>query len=286
MSKDFLPGYDKFLNPVLYALRMLGGSGTVEEINAKVIEIAGLATEQLEIPHNPEKGGISEVEYRLAWTRTYLKKAGLLENSARKVWSLTPDGSRTESVNERQLVKTVREQARSAQKFPSEEEVVDVDAPIAKSWRDHLIDILLNINPDAFERLVQRILRESGFIQVEVTGQSGDGGIDGHGIVRIGGLISFRVIFQCKRWQGPVRANQIRDFRGSMVGRADKGLFVTTSTFTPDAVKEATRDGAPTIDLIDGEQLLDKLKELSLGVKSEQVIVEQITVLEDWFNNL
>jgi len=134
------------------------------------------------------------------------------------------------------------------------------------------------MDPSAFERLVQRLLRESGFIQVEVTGRSGDGGIDGKGIMRLGGLLSFHVIFQCKRYSGSVGAGHVRDFRGAMVGRADKGLLITTGNFTRDAEREATRDGAPTIDLIDGNLLTDKLKELGLGVETKTVQVEQVGV--------
>ncbi len=139
------------------------------------------------------------------------------------------------------------------------------------------------MQPDAFERLAQRILRESGFIQVEVTGRSGDGGIDGKGIMRLGGLLSFHVIFQCKRYQGSVSASQVRDFRGAMVGRADKGLLITTGTFTKDATKEATRDGAPAIDLIDGDMLIEQLQQLELGVKTEIVSTEKITINQEWF---
>ena len=128
---------------------------------------------------------------------------------------------------------------------------------------------MFKIKPDAFERLAQRLLRESGFLQVEVTGKTGDGGIDGKGIVRVSGLLSFHVIFQCKRYRGSITPSQIRDFRGAMQGRADKGFFITTGTFTRDAIKEATRDGAPPIDLIDGELLCDKLKEFKLGVQTE-----------------
>jgi restriction system protein len=126
-----------------------------------------------------------------------------------------------------------------------------------------------------------RLLRESGFIQVQVTGKSGDGGIDGVGIARISGFLSFHVLFQCKRYQGSVTAGQIRDFRGAMQGRTDKGLFITTGTFTRDAIKEATRDGAPPIDLIDGEQLVQRLKELGLGVKI--TVIESVEVDTDWF---
>ena len=117
-----------------------------------------------------------------------------------------------------------------------------------------------------------------------MTGRSGDGGIDGKGIARIHGFMSFHVFFQCKRYQGSVSAGAIRDFRGAMVGRADKGLFITTGTFTPAAVKEATRDGAPPIDLVDGDYLADKLKELGLGIEKE--LVERATVDEKWFESL
>jgi restriction system protein len=144
-------------------------------------------------------------------------------------------------------------------------------------------DTIYGLGANAFERLIQRLLRESGFIQVEVTGQSGDGGIDGKGIMRLGGLLSFHVIFQCKRYSGSVTASQVRDFRGAMVGRADKGLLVTTGNFTKDAVKEATRDGAPAIDLVDGDQLINKLKELSLGVQTKRVEIEQIVLDPTWF---
>lgn len=147
-----------------------------------------------------------------------------------------------------------------------------------------MLNVLYTISPAAFERLAQRILRESGFFHVEVTGKSGDGGIDGKGIIRVGGLLSFHVIFQCKRYKGSVTPNQIRDFRGAMQGRADKGLFITTGTFTRDSIKEATRDGAPPIDLIDGDMLCDKLKELKLGVDVQ--LTELIEIKSEWFINL
>ena len=142
---------------------------------------------------------------------------------------------------------------------------------------------LLVISPAAFERLVQRLLRESGFVEVEVTGRSGDGGIDGKGIARMSGLLSFYVIFQCKRYKGSITPSQIRDFRGAMQGRADKGIFITTGNFTRDARKKATRDGAPPIDLIDGELLCEKLKELSLGVVTR--VVEEVNVDQTFFSN-
>ena len=160
----------------------------------------------------------------------------------------------------------------------------DTDTPgDGINWRDTLLAVLFKIKPDAFERLAQRILREAGFTKVEVTGKSGDGGIDGIGILRVN-LVSFTVLFQCKRYKAGVGASDIRDFRGAMMGRCDKGLFITTGTFSSDARKEATRDGAPAIDLIDGEALCDLLKSLKLGVTV--ALVEEVSVQTDWFSQL
>jgi restriction system protein len=213
-----------------------------------------------------------------------LKKFGILENSTRGVWALTPKGSRIEKVDEQEVVQFVRERIQKP-KQPAEETELN-ESDFEHSWRDELLQTLLRMDASAFERLIQRMLRESGFIQVEVTGQSGDGGIDGKGIMRLGGLLSFHVIFQCKRYKGSVSPNQVRDFRGAMVGRADKGLFITTGNFTKEAIREATIDGAPAIDLIDGKQLLDKLKEFGLGVKTEKVEVEKVTIDHEWFSSI
>jgi len=128
------------------------------------------------------------------------------------------------------------------------------------------MEILRGLPPEGFERISQRLLRESGFSQVIVTGRSGDGGIDGHGTLRINPLVSFRVLFQCKRYTGVVTPTHVRDFRGAMTGRADKGIIITTGSFTAAAKEEAARDGAPPIELIDGEKLLDMFEELELGL--------------------
>jgi restriction system protein len=275
--------YDEMMNPILAALRSLGGSGTNDEINNKVAENLRIPTEQLEALHNPEKGGMTEFEYRLMWTRTYLKQYGLIDNSSRGVWALTPKGSATDQVVSKQVIRFVREQ----KKRPESPVEDDEEVPNKKIvWQEELLDVILGMSPSAFERLIQRLLRESGFVQVEVTGRSGDGGIDGHGILRLGGLLSFHVMYQAKRWKGTVGAGQVRDFRGAMVGRADKGLLITTGTFTKDAVKEATRDGASAIDLIDGDQLVEKLKQLALGVSTKRIEIEQVTVESDWFATL
>lgn len=280
-----IPAYDQLMLPLFAALKDLGDSASIAEIDEYVGEHSGLPSELLDLPHNAERSNQTEFQYRLAWARTYLKKAGLIDNSSRGVWVISPDKRDVQTFDPAEIVRTVRElhKLERAERDQGDELIDGDDGPDeTDAWRRALHTVLTTgIDPSAFERLVQRLLRESGFIHVEVTGRSGDGGIDGKGIVRINGMLSFHVHFQCKRYQGSVSASHIRDFRGAMVGRADKGLFITTGTFTRDAIRESTRDGAPPLDLIDGDQLADKLKELNLGIETK--LVEQVVVDENWF---
>ncbi len=280
-----VPAYNDMMCELFQAVRELGGSGTIREIDDKTIEILELSSEVLEIMHgNSSK---TEVEYRLAWTRTYMKKVGILENSLRGVWSLTTKGRELEEIHPEEIVQKVREmtflKAKDAHNINTEDENLDndgVDIPDEiQSWREKLKNVLMNLEPDAFERFTQRLLRESGFTQVKVTGKTGDGGIDGMGIVKLNGIISFHMLFQCKRYTGTVAAREIRDFRGAMQGRADKGLFITTGKFSVHAIEEANRPGATPIDLVDGEGLVEKLRELQLGVTP----VNDYTIDEAWF---
>ncbi len=201
---------------------------------------------------------------------------------------MTEKGKTVQTVDPAEVDRFVRNQGRSRRQRRNTNgqppDVANPEAVLEQTWRDELQAALLDLPPDTFERLCQRLLRESGFVEVRVTGQSGDGGIDGVGIVRLGGLLSFPILFQCKRYQGSVSAGTIRDFRGAMIGRADRGLVITTGTFSREAKAEAIRDGAPPIDLVDGEQLLDKLKELRLGIEVE--MVEKVSVLPGWFQRI
>jgi len=272
-----IPTYDDLFNPVLEALHALGGSGSNSEIDEKVAEILKLTEDEINEIH---LGNRTKLGYRLAWSRNYLKRYGLLENSTRGVWALTLKGREVRTVDKKEVTKLVKslDQADSVETEVSEGK--DPESA-TKLWQEELLENIMTLTPEAFERLCQRILRESGFVQVEVTGRSGDGGIDGKGIFKMGGLLSFHIIFQCKRYTGSVPSKEIRDFRGAMVGRADKGLFITTGTFTRDSKTEASRDGAPPIDLIDGEELVEKMKELRLGtnVKSQEVV----EIDKEWF---
>jgi restriction system protein len=284
-----VPTFDQLMVPLFRSLKEAGGSASIAELDEKVGELLQLPESVLEVPHNPEKSNQTEFQYRLAWARTYLKQYGLIENSSRGVWVISPDKREIESFDPQDVVREMRERHRLARKSRENDEpevADDLDVPEeSESWRERLHKLLTEeMDASAFERLVQRLLRESGFLHVEVTGRTGDGGIDGKGIVRVSGLLSFHVIFQCKKYAGSVSASHVRDFRGAMVGRADKGLLITTGTFTRDATREATRDGAPPLDLIDGEQLADMLKKLRLGISTE--VVEKVTIDDQWYHSI
>lgn len=264
--------------PLLEALESLGGSASNEEIEDRTAQIMNLDDEARASLH--QGGPMTKFAYRAAWTRSWLKNAGLLENSARGVWSLTSAGKNWRATDPVALVTAVRAANRKKAKATVAEDETIEDGPSSDDWRQQLLAQLIAMHPSAFERLSQRLLREYGFIKVEVTGKSGDGGIDGTGVLRVN-LLSFHVLFQCKRYSGSVGAGAVRDFRGAMVGRTDKGLIITTGTFTADARREATRDGAPAIDLVDGDALCDLLKDRGLGVTVR--MVEEVTVNEAAF---
>ena len=280
-----MPTYDQLMEPTMKALEVLGGSGSIEEIAAEVIKQLNLPETITSQMHDPSKSSQTEVEYRLAWSRTYLKKFGLITNSARGIWAFTSNyqpGQKIDPAKIAQAGRVTKNRERCNSK--AQMDSLELETVLEGEWKDTLHQTLLAMKPDAFERLTKRLLRENGFVQVEVIGRSGDGGIDGKGILRLQNIISYHVVFQCKRYQGSVGPSAIRDFRGAMVGRADKGIFITTGTFTRDAINEATRDGAPAIDLIDGEALAEMLKNLRLGVSVE--MVEHVEINAKWFEGI
>lgn len=280
-----VPKYNELIWPTLKAIKALGGSGSNDEIVQKVIAQEGYSEEMQNVLHND--GPTTKLEYRMAWARTYLKKYGALENSKRGVWSLTGLGETLEESCVNDVVAKVRDKynVERDQEIKSQESEGLVEDPSDEvAWKSQLLNVMqYSVSPSGFERLVQRILRESGFVEVEVTGKVGDGGIDGYGVLKVG-LLSFRVIFQCKRYKETVGPHLIRDFRGAMQGRAEKGLFMTTGSFTSAARKEALRDGAPPIDLFDGNDLCELVKTLGLGVEIE--VAETVHVKKDWFVTL
>lgn len=284
-ERQDVPTYDELVYPTIQALISLGGSGSNEEILAKVIEL-GKYPDGIEEVRN-SRGTMSLIAYRLAWARSYLKKVSGLDNSQRGIWTLTNTGKGMTEEDCKKIPTSVRKaytESRKSQKILSEDsEGEELADELNVHWKERLLRVLTTIEPSAFERLSKRVLRESGFTKVEVLGKPNDGGIDGIGLLRMN-LVSFTVLFQCKRYKDSVGSATVRDFRGAMQGRCDKGLILTTGTFTSEAKKEATRDGAPTIDLIDGDEFCELLKQLRLGVAVEQI--EKVSVDDDWFQSV
>lgn len=262
----------QWFGPLLDALRKLGGSGSPDEV---VEQIAA----DLNVPDTFQNeltpSGQPRFRNQVAWARFYLVREGLLDSSKRGVWSLTEKGRNT-TLTHMQAVDIFRRwvaifqerrKAKRAIQEPLEEQVAEETGAPSNDYRAEVLEILRALPPAGFERLSQRLLREAGFTHVEVTGQSNDGGIDGHGTLMINPLVSFKVLFQCKRYANSVTPSLVRDFRGAMSGRADKGIIITTGSFTAEARREANRDGAPPIELVDSEKLIDMLAHLELGLR-------------------
>ena len=275
--KKKCPTHQYFFVPTLKALNNLGGSGSNEEIYNEVITITQLSSDIIDEMHSFT---MSEVEYKLMWARTYLKNYGAVESSRQGVWSLTAKGAKllkTDNIDTKEII-----QFTNKKHGVSATENEDGISTEKKSWREQITDILLNLDPYAFERLAQRLLRECGFSDVVVTKRSGDGGIDGTGKLRIKGIFSFNVAFQCKRYKGQVGAAAIRDFRGSLGTNIEKGVLITTGAFTRSAREEASSEGKRLIDLMDGEELINKMAEYGIGLNE----IKSYEVDEDFFNSL
>lgn len=276
MASRNLPQHFRFINPIIEVLKSLGGSGRSSEVTDLVVEKLDITDEELE---DLLQSGQSRIKNQIHWARMVLVKIGFIDSSQRGVWSLTEKGLNANFSKEDliHLYQTRRQWAGidelknkkcepTKQKVNDETNDTELEDPV--DYKEEMLNILKALPPAGFERICQRLLRESGFAQVKVTGKSGDGGIDGHGILEVNPFVSFNVLFQCKRYQGSVSASQLRDFRGAMMGRADKGIILTTGSFTLDAKKEARRDGVPPIELVDGEKLIEMFERLELGLKA------------------
>ena len=292
-----VPRYNRLIIPTFNALRQLGGSGSNEEILNQVITDLAITDEIADISHQGN-ANMSELQYQLAWARTYMKNYGVIANSSRSVWAIRPDFMGVNTLDEKAIVAAVVKKGVERRKnhadFTAEQSEPDkpeddnpendeVEYPDeAKPWRVRLTEILQSIDPYGFERLSQRVLRECGFSQVEVTKKSGDGGIDGTGKLKINGIFSFNVAFQCKRYSGLVGAGAIRDFRGSLTTDIEKGVLITTGTFSKAAKEEASNPGKQQIDLIDGEEFINKIAEYGIGVKE----IKSYEIDEDFFRKI
>ncbi len=267
------PRFVRYFGPILVALKDLGNSGRPSEVSKLVAQALDVRDSELQ---EMLKSGQSRFEKNIHWARFYLAKDGLIEDSRRGVWSLTEKGRKADLSHDASLDLFQRVQTTYRMRRLRSENDIDAgdvepaepqEAQQRDSHREQVADILRAMPAAGFERFAQRLLREAGFEEVEVTGRSGDGGIDGRGMLQINPLVSIKVLFQCKRWKNSVSPSQIRDFQGALRGRADKGIFLTTGTFTAEAQREATRDGAEQVELIDLERLLDLMEKFEIGVK-------------------
>jgi restriction system protein len=270
MKKSRGPQFLRFFIPVIDVLKELGGSGKPAEVIDQVIEKLNISEEE---QAETIKSGGSRVRNQVQWARLYLVKSGFLDASKRGVWSLTEKGFKTK-ITDKDVYKYFKDvQSKYDKKrdqLTEESSQKDEQLVEPETYKSDLLNMLKMLPADGFERICQRLLRESGFEQVIVTGKTGDGGIDGNGILQVNPFVSFQVLFQCKRYKGSVTASQVRDFRGAMMGRADKGIILTTGNFTIDAKKEARRDGVPPIEIVDGDKLIEMFELLELGLKPKK----------------
>jgi len=280
MKKHACPGYADLFFDVLKSIEQLGGSASNDEILSSVIERRKFPDKVVDEMH-PGSTVSTELEYQLAWSRTYLRKNGLLQRSKNGVWALTKEGAEAckgDGVDRKAIVK-------GANAAKQEAQVVN-DNPLEsqekKPWKEALSEVLHAMDPFAFEKLAQRLLRECGFDDVVVTKKSGDGGIDGTGKLLMNGIFSFHVAFQCKRYKGQVGAPEIRDFRGSLNQNIEKGVLITTGSFSKAAREEATAPGKQQIDLMDGNDFMDKLAEYGIGLSP----IVEYEIDEAYFANL
>ena len=268
-----LPMHVRFFLPILEGLKQLDGSGTPSEVKDVLAEMLNISEEELE---EKLKNGMSKIDNQISWSKIYLTRAGLLDASEKDLWRLTEKGLEADLTEEEVIVifKKIHSdmiaKGKGGTKDPGESDEEEVPEGEIEYKRE-LLELLKSLPPGGFERVCQMLLRASGFKKVNVTGKSGDGGIDGVGILEMNPLVSLKVIFQAKRYKDAVSSSQVRDFRGAMQGRAEKAIFITTGRFTQDAKKEAIREGVPPIELVDGDKLVELFEEKKLGLKPKIV---------------
>ena len=275
------PQFLKFIKPLIHVLKSAGGSGTTSDIIDQVINYMNIPEEEVE---ETISSGASRVRNQIQWARMYLVKADLMDSSARGVWKLTEKGYESKLTDQdiyKLFKKTQEVYAKPKSKSSTKESSFENEIVEDEKHGETLLNILKSLSPDGFEKISKRLLTEVGIHDVQVTGKTGDQGIDGTGVIKVNDVVGFTVIFQCKKYKDTVSPHHVRDFRGTMQGRADKGIIITTGRFTAEAKKEAVRDGVPPIELIDGERLVSLFEKYNLGLKPKIVY----DLVPDFFDN-
>jgi restriction system protein len=139
--------------------------------------------------------------------------------------------------------------------------------------KSELLDFIRGLSWEDFEQFAGKLLIAYGFVDVVVTPPRGDGGIDGHGRLKVG-LVHMNVAFQCKRWtSNAIGPGDVNQFRGAIQGVYEQGVFFTTSNFTQGATDNSIRRGAVPVILIDGNAIVDLMVERELGVQKDEITV-------------
>lgn len=275
-----LPGYRELRCHALKVIRELSMPASNADIDTAVADAFALTPGQRQIPHG--EGSQTELAYRIAWARSGLVAAGAIEHVSKALWSLTPAGREMDCTDIERARKEYLQKIKADKQFSSSMDTLGSgDESEPDDWRHAVRDQLLAMSPDAFERLSGRLLEAAGFDEVQVTGKVADGGIDAVGVYRPSGLISFRTSVQCKRWQGSVGRDRVQAFQGASMPRSDRGIIITTGTFTAEAKAQAQAPGAFPVELVDGVQLAELLKQYKLGVRT--TTVEVVTLDHSFF---
>ena len=261
------------LEPLLEGLRQLGGSAPKSDVVDKVAELLQLTDEQRNVLTNR---GQPVFDDELSWARWILDKSGLIDGSQRGIWQLTDKGWATKTIDKDQIIATkeryLQEQRQTKRAGKSTAQKARSQAPPdTPDWKSDLIARMRTLTPYQFELMSRNLLQKLGLKDVKVTQKSNDGGIDGYGIVKIAGIVGFKMAFQCKRYQGSISPKDIQAFRGAVTDKVEKYLFITTGTFTAQAKREAER---LFIDLLDGDELAERMADAKAGVKNQLVVDE------------
>lgn len=271
---------EKFLMlPIITELKQLGGQATTNDIKRGLVEgDYGIPETELTNTKVGKNGSYRPFDFPFNFAITNLVMAEYLERPQRGLVVLTPKG-RSFNGNKEQLVDDVYNIALPKWKERSEknhhkvsdqdESVTDIQFDVEDPWRTKLLDALNNLAPNKFEFFCRALVKKMNVDIDETIGvkQSGDGGLDGFGYMMADDFRTSSVAIQAKRWsKNLVSSPEIDKFRGVMDKyRADYGIFITTSSFSKEAVK-AARTGTKIITLIDGERLVDLVAKYELYV--------------------
>lgn len=267
---------------IIEALQEFGGITKASLLKEKASESPYFTDEERE---NVFDSGKSSLNFHLQFAMSNLKRAGLLFSPKRGYWELTDLGNEVDLDHfdvwddVYSISLPVWEEAKNSKKadavadnvMTDEERITDVDD--SEIWRQELLKKLQQMDPYKFEELIVNLMRKIG-IKMETTAKSGDSGIDGIGYLRTPELMTYKIVLQTKRYAtGQVTGPDISNFAGTISGHnADRGIFVTTSSYTKDAVSRS-RQGANLITLVDGEELVDLLFEHQMGVSEKTIVV-------------